>query len=119
HRIRGFCSWSLWARRWICYSGPNICSSLPWWQLVAAGGLEDEQWDVFGSEVWTELGFNPDGARRPFPPGHRAPQTRRRAGGASSSARGIDARDDCRSRTATECAKSDRAFERGRYCSEG
>jgi hypothetical protein len=47
-------------------------------------GVEDEQWDVFSPEFETGLGFNPDGARGPFPLGYGAPQKRRRAGGTSS-----------------------------------
>src|SRR5215475_11717179 len=52
--------------------------------VAAAGGSRDDQWDLFSPEFRTGLGINPDGGRGPFPPCYRAPQKRRRTGGASS-----------------------------------
>ena len=49
--------------------------------------LNDEQSELLSPEPRKGLGFNPDGARRAFPPGDRAPQRRWRAGGAASQAR--------------------------------
>jgi hypothetical protein len=63
------------------------------WQLPLPG-VKDEQGHRFDPECWTGLGFNPDGGRGPFSPGYRAPQKHRRAGSASSQARGTDARAD-------------------------
>jgi hypothetical protein len=45
--------------------------------VLLVPGVKHDQWDLSGPEFRAGLGFNPDGARWPFPPSYRAPQKRR------------------------------------------
>src|SRR4051812_10910878 len=79
----------------------------------------DEQWHRFSPKFCTGLGFNPDCARGPFPPGYRAPHERWDTSRASSWACGTDAGGDRRPGRATERPKPNHAFGRGGDCFAG
>src|SRR5262245_59694882 len=87
------------------------------WPLVASAsaGGKNEQWN--NPEI-QELGFNPDGARGPYPLGGRTPQKRRRARGAPSYACRTNAGADRRTGRAIDRARPNRIFERSGKCSE-
>jgi hypothetical protein len=77
--------------------------------IARAGGSRMSNWSASALNSEQDLASIPMAGGRSFPLGYRAPQKRRRAGGASSQACGTDAGADRRTERATECAKPNRA----------
>jgi hypothetical protein len=76
-RLNGFIGRTQIGRAPICYSAPNICSSLPWWQFPPAerSGMRNR---ASSASILNGNSLNPVNAKAALPPAYPPPQ---RAGG--------------------------------------